>query len=110
MSNVDQGKNQDLQGNAPDRSRIVLLLVDVINDLDFPRNEKLVVESVKLGQRMAELKRRCRQAGIPAIYIHDNYGRWRSDFPRCFAILFDPMHRGGRWLSNFCRSRKITLS
>jgi nicotinamidase-related amidase len=81
MSNVDRGSNQDLHGNAPDRSRIVLLLVDVINNLDFPRNEKLVGESVKLGERIAELKRRCRHAGIPAIYVNDNYGRWRSDFP-----------------------------
>jgi nicotinamidase-related amidase len=48
--------------------------------LDFPRNEKLVAESVKLGERIAELKRRCRQAGISAIYVNDNYGRWRSDF------------------------------
>jgi hypothetical protein len=43
MSNVDQGRNQDLHGNALDGSRNVLLLVDVVNDLDFPRNEKLVV-------------------------------------------------------------------
>ena len=34
--------NQYVRGNAPDRSRIVLLLVDVIDDLDFPQNEKLV--------------------------------------------------------------------
>jgi hypothetical protein len=30
MSNVDQGRNQDLHGNALDGSRNVLLLVDVV--------------------------------------------------------------------------------
>ena len=29
-------KNADLHGNAPDKSDVVLLLIDVINDLDFP--------------------------------------------------------------------------
>ena len=105
MSNVDRGSNQDLHDNAPDRSRIVLLLVDVINDLDFPRNEKLVGESVKLGERIAELKL-VDAGGIPAIYVNDNYGRWATRiFPRCFAIQFDPMHRGGRWWSSSCQNR-----
>ncbi len=71
---------EDLHGNAPDCSRIVLLLVDVINDLDFPRNEDLVRKSEELAGRIAGLSRRCREAGIPVIYVNDNKGRWRSDF------------------------------
>jgi nicotinamidase-related amidase len=71
--------NDDLHGNAPDRSPVVLLLVDVINDLDFPQNEKLVRESEKLSTRIAGLKHRCRQAGFPTIYVNDNFGKWRSD-------------------------------
>src|SRR5581483_4933613 len=72
--------NQDLHGNAPDRCRIALLIVDMINALDFPGNEELVRQSSTLGRNVAALKRRCRAAGIPAIYINDNYGKWRSDF------------------------------
>lgn len=71
---------EDLHGNAPDCSRIVLLLVDVINDLDFPRNEDLVRKSEELAGRIAGLSGRCREAGIPVIYVNDNKGRWRSDF------------------------------
>ena len=29
-------KNHDLHGNVPDRADVVLLLIDVINDLEFP--------------------------------------------------------------------------
>jgi nicotinamidase-related amidase len=76
--------SDDLHGNAPDRSSVALLLVDVINDLRFPKNEKLVRECGKLGKRIAALKRRCKKAGIPTIYVNDNHGKWRSDF---FEVL-----------------------
>jgi nicotinamidase-related amidase len=75
-----QAKNDDLHGNAPDRSPVALLLIDVINDLDFPRNENLVRNSVGLAKRIAALKGRCKKAGIPVIYVNDNKGKWRSEF------------------------------
>jgi len=72
--------NEDLHGNAPDRSRIALLLIDVINDLDFPNNKRLIQASAALASRIASLKALCKNAGIPAIYVNDNHGKWRSDF------------------------------
>lgn len=73
-------EKQDLHGNAPDRCRAALLIVDMINALDFPGNEKLVQESVELGRSIAKLKRRCSETGIPTIYVNDNQDKWRSDF------------------------------
>ena len=73
-------EEQDLHGNAPDTCPVALLLIDLINDLDFPDNEDLVRRSAELGSRISSLKQRCKQAGIPAIYVNDNYGKWRSDF------------------------------
>lgn len=32
-----------------------------------------------MADRIAALKRRARQAGIPAVYVNDNFGRWQSD-------------------------------
>ncbi len=72
--------NQDLHGNAPDRSHAALLIVDMINSLDFPGNEQLIGDSLRLGKAVARLKRSCRKAGVPTIYINDNHGKWRSDF------------------------------
>jgi nicotinamidase-related amidase len=33
-----------------------------------------------IGKRIAALKEVARQAGIPIIYINDNFDRWKSDF------------------------------
>jgi len=32
-------KNPDLHGKVPENSPVVLLLIDVINDMEFPRRE-----------------------------------------------------------------------
>lgn len=75
-----RNNNDDLHGNAPDRCRAALMIVDMINALEFPGNEELVRNSQRLARAVASLKQRCRQAGIPAIYVNDNQGRWRSNF------------------------------
>ena len=73
-------KNHDLHGNAPDHSPTVLLLIDVINDLEFEGGEALLRQALPMAERLAALKRRLHAAGVPAIYVNDNFGRWRSDF------------------------------
>jgi len=72
--------NTDLHGSAPDKSPVALLLIDVINDLDFPEAEQLVEFALPMGRAIAKLKQRLKQQGVPAIYVNDNFGRWRSDF------------------------------
>lgn len=73
-------KNESLHGNAPDKSPIALLLIDVINDFDFPEADDLLRYARPMAERIAELKRRAKSAGVPVIYANDNFGRWRSDF------------------------------
>jgi nicotinamidase-related amidase len=73
-------KNPDLHGNVPESAPVALLLIDVINDLEFEGAEPLAREAVPMAHRLAGLKRRAKAAGIPAIYINDNFGRWQSDF------------------------------
>src|SRR5215217_3311548 len=75
-------KNQDLHGNVPDTASVALLLIDVINDLDFDGGERLLESALPMARRIADLKRRAKRAGIPAIYVNDNYGRWQSDFTK----------------------------
>lgn len=57
-----------------------LLLIDVINDLDFDGAEPLIAQAGPMARQLAALKRRAVAAGIPAIYVNDNFGQWRSDF------------------------------
>lgn len=62
-----------------------LLLIDVINDLAFPGSEPLVAQAEPMAARLSALKRRASAAGLPVIYINDNFGRWRSDFRHTVA-------------------------
>lgn len=73
-------KNRDLHGNAPDESETALVLIDVINDLEFPGGEELLRFALPMARRLVELKRRVKAASVPAIYVNDNFGRWQSDF------------------------------
>jgi nicotinamidase-related amidase len=90
-------RNRDLHGMVPDSCSVALILLDVINDLEWEDGELLLEHAVPMAQRLAELKRRARQAGIPAIYVNDNYGRWQSDFGRLIE----------RCLHNDCRGRPM---
>ena len=75
-------KNDDLHGNVPDNSPVALLLIDVINDLEFPGGAELLKFAVPAAENISRLKKRASQAGVPVIYVNDNFGRWRSDFKR----------------------------
>jgi nicotinamidase-related amidase len=58
----------------------VLLLVDVINPLNFPGSQDLAGPAVEAAQAIRALKARMRKEGIPTIYANDNYGVWASNF------------------------------
>ena len=75
----------DLHGSAPDKSKTALLLIDVINDFDFPEGDQLLRLALPVGRKIAELKKRTKEAGIPSIYVNDNFGRWQSDFKKIVA-------------------------
>ncbi len=72
--------NIDRLNHAPDRSHVALLIIDVINDLEFEGGENLLIHALPMAAALAAFKRRAKAAGIPAIYANDNFGRWRSDF------------------------------
>jgi nicotinamidase-related amidase len=73
-------KNQDLHGMVPDAAPVALLLVDVINAMDFDGGEKLAGRALPAARALAELRRKAKALGIPVIYANDNFGKWRSDF------------------------------
>jgi nicotinamidase-related amidase len=62
-----------------------LLLIDVINDLAFDGSAALVQQAEPMASRLAALKRRASAAGVPTIYVNDNFGKWRSDFRKTVA-------------------------
>jgi len=87
-------KNGDLHGNAPDKSEVVLLLIDVINDLEFEGGEELLRNALPAAKNIAHLKERARQAEVPVIYANDNFGRWRSAFNKIVQHCLRDQVRG----------------
>ena len=72
----------NLDGNAPDKSEVAIVLIDVINDLEFPEGDQLLETALPAARNIARLKERAREAKVPIIYVNDNFGRWRSDFKK----------------------------
>jgi nicotinamidase-related amidase len=73
-------RNRNLHGSAPDSSPVALLVIDMINDLEFEGGKRLLPHAEKAAGRIAALARRARASKVPVIYANDNFGRWRSDF------------------------------
>ena len=78
--------SHDLHGSAPDKSEAALLLIDVINDFDFPEGDQLLQLALPVGKNISELKKRAKAAGIPSIYVNDNFGKWQSDLKKIVAL------------------------
>ena len=73
-------QNEDLHGNVPDKAESALVMIDVLNDLEFEGGDRLLKAALPMARALARLKRRAREAGIPVVYVNDNFGKWRSDF------------------------------
>jgi nicotinamidase-related amidase len=78
-------KNEDLHGNVPDTSPIALLLIDVINDMEFDTGRELLKRAMPMARRLADFKKRAKEAGVAIIYVNDNFGRWQSDFNKLLS-------------------------
>jgi nicotinamidase-related amidase len=61
---------------------IALLIIDVINDMEFPEGEKLFKQAFPMAKKLAALKSRAVSAKAPVIYVNDNFGHWRSDLKK----------------------------
>lgn len=70
----------ELNGSAPDRASSVLVIVDVVNDLEFDGGEALLANALPMARELAALKAAAKRCGVPVVYVNDNFGRWRSDF------------------------------
>jgi nicotinamidase-related amidase len=91
---MPRSRSRGLHGGAPDECPVALLLIDWINDLEFPGGERLFPQALAAAQASAALRRRAKQAGVPVIYCNDNFGKWRSDFRSLLEHLLGNEVRG----------------
>lgn len=73
--------------------RAALLILDMLNDFDFPEASQLLPEAKRVAKRLRNLKKRARRAGLPTIYVNDNYGDWRAGIQDVYARA---LHGPGR--------------
>ena len=87
-------KSEDLHGNVPDSSNAALLLIDVVNDFEFEGGDSLLELALPVGKQIAKFKKQAKQAGIPAIYVNDNFGKWQSDLNKIVSHCLEDGVRG----------------
>jgi len=68
-----------------DTSSTALVLVDVINGLSFEGSEGIVQAATLAAPKICALRERAHRAGVPVVYVNDNFGQWRSDLRAIIA-------------------------
>lgn len=57
-----------------------LLMIDLVNPMEFIGGDALFRNAMPAVRRIAALKRRARAAGLPVIYVNDNFDAWHLGF------------------------------
>jgi nicotinamidase-related amidase len=63
-----------------------LLVVDMINPLDFDGAGPMVAGAVAAARSIGPLRARFHERGWPVVFANDNFARWRADFRELVAI------------------------
>lgn len=61
------------------KEKTVLLIIDMINKMEFVGNENLLKHTKNIIEPLLNLKRHAKEQGIPIVYVNDNYGMWTED-------------------------------
>ncbi|HEX3853785.1 MAG TPA: isochorismatase family cysteine hydrolase, partial [Polyangiaceae bacterium] len=83
---------------AYERCGAALLLLDLINDFEFPGGDELLKRARSVVAAIVRLRQRCIERDIPTIYVNDNFGRWRSDLRTLVRHCLRPQARGAELL------------
>lgn len=65
--------------NQPAPCHTALLIIDMINDLEFADGAAMFPEARKASTAIHQLKELSRRSEVPIVYVNDNYGRWHSE-------------------------------
>ncbi len=79
---------------APHHCPVALLLIDVLNDLEWDDAEQIEPFAREMSSQIAALKTRAKSAGVPVVYVNDNFGQWRSDLRALVQHLLEDGVRG----------------
>ena len=69
-----------ITGVSESPSNAALLILDMISDFEFDDGDKLFPYALKAARSLKALKDRARTAGVPVLFVNDNFGKWHKDF------------------------------
>lgn len=81
--------------------KTALLIIDVINGMDFPEAKKLLKNSLPIAPHILALKKRFKKKGAPVIFVNDSYGHWRSNWEQVYADCVHPSRIGSKFTQLF---------
>lgn len=87
-------KESNVVRAAPVGANTAVLILDMISDFDFEDGDKLYPDALKVAERLSELKPRAKKAGVPVIFVNDNFGKWNEDFGAYVNSVRDASEKG----------------
>jgi nicotinamidase-related amidase len=76
------------------QDKTALLIIDMINDFQFPGAEPLLPKIEAVADATLKLRAAADRLGIPTIYVNDNYGQWHSERSRIVGSCLTPDNPG----------------
>jgi nicotinamidase-related amidase len=84
-------------------------LIDVINHFEFPDGNRVLKQALPIARNLARLKKRARRAGVPTLYVNDDFGQWRSDAKKLLNYCLRPGAAGKESVEQLRLTRKTIL-
>lgn len=67
-------------------NKTALLILYMLNLLDFREGKKLLPFAEKVAQKISVLKKRFKAKKSPVIYVNDSFGKWQSDWKKIYEM------------------------
>ena len=65
--------------DAPAAGNTALLIIDMINEMSFEGADALRGPAADAAAAIARLREEADAAGVPVVYVNDNFGEWHSE-------------------------------
>jgi nicotinamidase-related amidase len=76
-----------------------LLIVDMINDFRFAKGDELFRRALPAARNIVRLRSRAHAAGVPVVYVNDNFAKWHDTFQTTIETIERASERGNKMVS-----------
>ncbi|WP_216635916.1 cysteine hydrolase family protein [Bdellovibrio bacteriovorus] len=76
------------------KSKTALLIIDMLNTLDFPEGPMLAKQALPVAKNILKLKKKMAKRGAAVVYVNDNFGNWKSSWEEVYKTCAAPKSRG----------------